>query len=205
VRPERLYRRLRFGRPIVVVSGLPRSGTSMMMRMLEQGGMPILSDGVRTADESNPRGYFEFTPVKELGTSRDVGWLADARGKAVKVVSSLLEHLPGHYNYRVIFMRRDLDEVIASQNTMLARRGEPVTASADLRQTFETHLRRVLGLAARRQGFALVEVSYADALSRPADQAARVARFVGHRLDTAKMASAVEEPLYRNRRTGAGA
>jgi len=198
--PAQLYRRLRFGRPIVVVSGLPRSGTSMMMRMLEQGGMPILSDGVRTADESNPRGYYEFTPVKALGKSPDVGWLAGARGRAVKVVSSLLEHLPARHTYRVIFMRRDLDEVIASQNAMLARRGEPVTASADLRQTFEAHLRRVLGLVARRPGFALLEVRYADALSHPAEEAARVAAFVGRRLDAAKMAAAVEEQLYRNRR-----
>jgi len=200
VRPGPLYRRLRFGRPIVVVSGLPRSGTSMMMRMLEKGGMPILSDGVRTADESNPRGYYEFTPVKGLDKSPDVGWLAGARGRAVKVVSSLLEHLPARHNYRVIFMRRDLDEVIASQNAMLARRGEPVTASADLRQVLETHVGRVLGLVARRPGFALIEVSYADALHHPAEQAARVAAFVGRPLDTAKMASAVEEPLYRNRR-----
>lgn len=172
----------------------------MMMRMLEHGGVPILTDGVRTADESNPRGYYEFTPVKDLGKSLDLSWLADARGKAVKIVSSLLEHLPDRYNYRVIFMQRDLDEVIASQNTMLDRRGEVSTASADLRETYEKHIRRVLGLAGRRPAFALIEVTYTDALFRPLEEAARVAAFVGRPLDTSKMAAAVEAGLYRNRR-----
>jgi len=194
-----LYRRLRFGRSIIVVSGLPRSGTSMMMRMLEQGGVAILSDGIRTPDESNPRGYYEFTPVKDLGQGRDVGWLADAKGRAVKVVSSLLEHLPDRCNYRVIFMHRDLDEVIASQNTMLARRGETAGASADLRETYEKHIRRVLGMVARRPAFALLAVQYTDALFHPIDEAARVAAFVGRPLDTSKMAAAVDAQLYRNR------
>jgi hypothetical protein len=202
MKPGHLYRRLRYGQPIIIVSGLPRSGTSMMMRMLEQGGMPILADGHRTADESNPRGYFEFAPVKDLGKNPDVSWLFGARGKAVKIVSSLLEHLPDTHNYRVIFMRRDLGEVIASQNTMLTRRGEAATESADLTRSYEKHLQRVLGLLARRRSFALMEVNYTDALYRPLDEGARVAAFTGRPLDTARMAAAVEKQLYRQRRGG---
>src|SRR3569833_79554 len=106
---------------ITVVSGLPRSGTSMMMQMLAAGGMPMLTDGVRGPDPDNPRGYFAFGPVKR--TPQDARWLAGAPGKAVKVVHSLLPALPGGYEYRVLFMLRDMHEVLASQDTMLRRLG----------------------------------------------------------------------------------
>src|SRR5213593_4363024 len=128
---DHVVRRLRYGKPIVVVSGLPRSGTSMAMKMLEAGGMPILADGIRTPDISNPKGYYEFEPVKGLDKGGDVAWLAEARGKAVKIISFLLTWLPEHYDYRVIFMQRDLREVLASQNAMLAHRGEPSGSAAD--------------------------------------------------------------------------
>src|SRR6185503_17792221 len=141
-----LVRRLRYGKPIVIVSGLPRSGTSMAMKMLEAGGMPILADGIRTADISNPKGYYEFEPVKELDKGGDVTWLAEARGKAVKIISFLLTWLPERYDYRVIFMQRDLREAIASQNAMLAHRGEtpaPGSASDDqIRKMYEDHLQK---------------------------------------------------------------
>src|SRR6188768_3994121 len=114
----RLVRQLRYGRPIVVVSGLPRSGTSMMMQMLQAGGLEILTDAVRTPDGSNPKGYLEFEAVKDLDKPPPP-WLAGARGKAVKIVSSLVRWLPEGHDYRVIFMRRNLDEVILSQNKML--------------------------------------------------------------------------------------
>ena len=118
-------RRLRAGAPIVVVSGLPRSGTSMMMRVLAAGGVPTMVDGIRTADVSNPNGYFEFEPVKGLDKAGDLAWLPEARGKAVKIISFLLTHLPETYDYQVLFMHRDLAEVMASQRKMLAQRGEP--------------------------------------------------------------------------------
>jgi hypothetical protein len=108
---------------VVVVSGLPRSGTSMMMSMLEAGGLPLLKDDVRTADTDNPKGYFEFERVKKLREG-DVDWLPEAQGRAVKIISYLLLHLPATYDYRVIFMQRDLDEVMASQRKMLTHRGE---------------------------------------------------------------------------------
>src|SRR3990172_6980314 len=114
------------GEPIVVVSGLPRSGTSMMMRMLEGGGVPILADGERTADIDNPKGYFELERIKDLETETDKSYLRAARGKAVKVISFLIKDLPDENDYRIVFMRRDLGEVLASQQKMIDR-----LASAD--------------------------------------------------------------------------
>ncbi|HNY87520.1 MAG TPA: hypothetical protein PKN23_13545, partial [Candidatus Hydrogenedentes bacterium] len=108
---------------IVVVSGLPRSGTSMMMRMLAAGGMPLFTDGVRAADSDNPLGYFEHEAVKRL--REDASWVPGAAGKAVKVVSALLPALPEGFQYRVILMRRPLEEVLASQRRMFGRRGAP--------------------------------------------------------------------------------
>jgi hypothetical protein len=193
-----MYRRLRWGRPIVIVSGLPRSGTSMMMRMLEAGGVPLMTDDVRGPDESNPRGYFELAAVKDLGTSADRRWLSAARGKALKVVSPLVEHLPPTCNYQVLFMVRDLDEVIASQNRMLALAGEPAVASANLREQYRTHVHRVLRLIDRRPGFVALQVNYADVLRRPLEEATRVQAFLNRRLDLPAMAAAVDHDLYRN-------
>ena len=117
---------------IVVVSGLPRSGTSMMMQMLEAGGMNVLTDGLRTADEDNLKGYFEYEKVKALKT--DQSWLPEARGKAVKIISELLKYLPDTHTYRIIFMRRALEEVLASQDRMLIRRGVQPGGQADRRR-----------------------------------------------------------------------
>jgi Sulfotransferase domain len=197
---RQIYRRLRWGRPIVIVSGLPRSGTSMMMRMLEAGGVPLMTDDVRGADESNLRGYFELAAVKDLGTSADRRWLSAARGKALKVVSPLVEHLPPTCNYQVLFMLRDLDEVIASQNRMLALAGEPAGATAHLRAQYRNHVQRVLRLVDRRSGFVTLLVEYADVLRRPVDEASRIQAFLHRRLDVPAMAAAVDEELYRNRK-----
>jgi hypothetical protein len=195
-----MLRRLRYGEDVVVVSGLPRSGTSMMMRMLEAGGLGMISDGQRTADEDNPRGYFELEQVKHLAEETDRAWTREARGRAVKVISHLLEHLPAQNFYRVLFMQRDLGEVIASQNKMLERRGEenPVD-DARTRELYERHLRQMRGLLASRPNFEVLEVSYKDTLEDPAGSAARAAAFLGCTLDAEKMAEAVDRALYRNR------
>ncbi|MBP7779603.1 MAG: sulfotransferase family protein [Acidobacteria bacterium] len=198
----RLARRLRYGAPIIVVSGLPRSGTSMMMRMLEAGGVMPLDDGLRAADESNPRGYFEFEPVKELDTARgDVAWLPAARGKAVKIISFLLTWLPEHYNYQVIFMQRDLDEVLASQQQMLSRRraaGDAADAARS-RDAFASHLAQVERFMTARACFATLYVPYGEAVAAPEATAVAVARFLDRSMDTAAMARAVDASLYRNR------
>src|SRR5512138_3362092 len=106
---------------VIIVSGLPRSGTSMMMKMLAEGGLPVLTDSIRTADEDNPNGYFELEVVKKLAEGQRA-WLSDAGGKLVKVISALLEFLPPEYHYRVLFMERQIAEILASQQKMLARR-----------------------------------------------------------------------------------
>lgn len=113
------FQRLRYGEPVVIVSGLPRSGTSMLMAMLEAGGLPLLTDEQRQADPDNPRGYFEMESVKSLGEQQDKTWVRNARGKGLKVISYLLKELPDDNAYRVLFARRDLAEVIRSQNVML--------------------------------------------------------------------------------------
>ena len=201
---DHMVRRLRYGKPIVVVSGLPRSGTSMAMKMLEAGGMPILADGIRTADISNPKGYYEFEPVKELDKGGDVTWLAEARGKAVKIISFLLTWLPERYDYRVIFMQRDLREAIASQNAMLAHRGEtpaPGSASDDqIRKMYEDHLQKVTRFMANRPCFSSLTVGYREVVENPRDAAGRIDAFLGGTLDIERMAAVADPSLYRNRR-----
>ena len=196
-----LVRRFRYGAPIVVVSGLPRSGTSMAMKMLAAGGMPILTDGIRQADESNPRGYYELEAVKELHTQQDTAWLADARGKAVKVVSFLLTWLPEGYNYRVVFMQRDLREVIASETTMLHKRGQetPTTTEEQTIAVYQQHLQKVERFLSSRSCFSTLKLNYRDALERPDDAARRLRDFVGHSLNVEEMARVADPALYRNR------
>ena len=194
-------RRIRYGKPIIVVSGLPRSGTSMAMKMLAAGGMPVLTDGVREADESNPRGYYELEAVKELHTQKDTAWLEGAKGKAVKVVSFLLTWLPEDYDYKVIFMQRDLREVIASETTMLLKRGQSAQTSTE-EQTiavYEQHLRKVERFLSSRKCFSTLSVSYRDALERPEEAARQMRVFVGHPLDVDQMARVADPALYRNR------
>lgn len=196
---QSFWRRLRRGQPIIVVSGLPRSGTSMAMGMLEAGGLAVVTDGLRAADASNPKGYYEFERVKDLDKPGDHAWLADARGKAVKIISFLLTWLPEDFNYQVIFMQRDLDEVLASQQQMLARRGEDADTSGTSREVFQSHLAQVERFMAARSCFETLYVPYRDAVATPEATAAAVARFLGRSMDTAAMAQAVEASLYRNR------
>jgi hypothetical protein len=197
---RRLYRRLRHGRPIVVVSGLPRSGTSMVMKMLEAGGLPILTDGRRTADEDNPKGYYEVERVKKLAQEADQAWLADARGKGIKVISYLLKSLPPRFNYRVVFIRRDMEEVLASQRKMLARRGEAEeTPPERMRALFDDDLWRASWQLKRRPEFETIELHYLNVLARPLEEARRLAAFLGGGLDAEAMAAAVDPQLYRNR------
>jgi hypothetical protein len=197
-----LVRRLRYGKAIVIVSGLPRSGTSMAMRMLEGGGIPILADGIRIADISNPKGYYEYERVKELDKGGDLAWLAEARGKAVKIISFLLTWLPETYDYRVIFMQRDLREVLASQNAMLAHRGEATGAADDeqMLRMYEDHLKKVARFMANRSCFSTLSVDYRDVVQNPRDAAGRINGFLGGTLDVERMAAIADPALYRNRR-----
>lgn len=173
----------------------------MAMKMLAAGGMPVLTDGVRTADESNPKGYYELEAVKELHKQSDTSWLEDARGKAVKVVSFLLTWLPETYDYNVIFMQRDLREVIASETTMLLQRGQPVdTASVEhTRLVYQQHLEKVEKFLANRRCFTAMTLNYRDALERPEEAAKRIRDFLGVPLDVEQMAHVADPSLYRNR------
>jgi hypothetical protein len=197
---RRLTRKSR-GEPIVVVSGLPRSGTSMMMRMLEAGGVANLSDGERTADIDNPKGYFELGRIKNLETETDKSYLRAARGKAVKVISFLIKHLPDENDYRVVFMRRDLGEVLASQQKMIDRLASADTTADDeaMKEAFRNDIARVRVVCRTRANFALIEVNYRDAVADPAGACRTVNAFLGGALDEAAMRAAVDETLYRNR------
>ncbi len=195
------YRRLRYGDPIVVVSGLPRSGTSMTMKMLEAGGLSLVIDGIRTADEDNPKGYYEDERVKDLGEIDDKSWLADSRGKAIKVISYLLKDLPGSHNYKVLFMRRDVHEILASQAKMLERRGETSDTSDErMIELYDDHLWKVNRLLKREAHLDVLDVPYTSVLENPRQLADRIRDFLGLPLDAAKMAGVVDERLYRNRR-----
>jgi hypothetical protein len=197
---QQMIRRWRYGEPVIVVSGLPRSGTSMLMNMLQAGGVPLLTDAVRSADADNPRGYFELERVKNLGEDPDRAWVREARGKAVKVISHLLKALPPDNFYRVVFSLRDLEEVVASQNTMLRRQGQPNPVD-DLKaiDLYRKHLVNVKLLARTRANIEMLEVNYVETVVDPLLTAERVNRFLGGRLDVARMTAAVDPRLYRNR------
>lgn len=184
---------------ITVVSGLPRSGTSLMMQMLAAGGLPVLTDGLRPADENNPKGYFEWEPAKAL--KQNPGAIADAEGKVVKIISALLAHLPATHEYRVLFMMRPLDEVIASQNRMLERMGKPVprTPSDAVIAAFQKHLKEVEGWLAGKSHLKVMRVNHADVLAQPRESARSIAEFVGAPLSVEPMTAQVERSLYRER------
>jgi hypothetical protein len=198
---QETYRRVAYGQPVIVVSGLPRSGTSMMMSMLEAGGIEVWLDGIRTADDQNPKGYYELERVKELDKGLDKSWVREGRGRAVKVISSLLEHLPRTNNYRVLFMSRDIREVLESQSKMLEQRGQVDDAVSDaaLQTFYETHLRKVKYFLANEPGFSALHVTYSDVLADAEAISQRISAFVGMNLNVANMTGVVDRQLYRNR------
>jgi len=187
---------------VALVSGVPRSGTSLMMQMLAAGGFPVLADAARPPDADNPRGYLEYAPV--AATPRDVAWLGDARGRAVKVVHTLLRHLPEGPQLRVVLMLRDLGEVARSQRAMLARRGEP-EAGEDLTPVWEAQLRGVRAWAVERPHTALLALDYRQVVSDARAAGRRVDAFLGGVLGPEAMAACVDPALYRNRAPGRGA
>jgi hypothetical protein len=200
---SRIVRRVRYGEPIVIVSGLPRSGTSMTMKMLAAGGLVVVTDAERTADEDNPKGYFEDERIKELAEMPDKSWLREARGKVIKVVAPLLHHLPADNFYRVVFMRRHLHEVLASQAKMLERRGENSdTTDEALREMYSNHLEKVEFQLRFRSNFEVIYINYRDVLDDPSREARRIRDFLGGNLDEGRMVEVVDPELYRNRYEG---
>jgi len=189
------------GEPLVVVSGLPRSGTSMMMRMLEAGGVPIWSDAERLADIDNPKGYFELERIKDLERETDKSYLREGRGKAVKAISFLIKELPDDNAYRVIFMRRDLDEVLASQAKMIARLDQGDTSAHDeaMKEAYRNDIVRTRLFCRKQPNFELIEVHYRTTIEAPAEACRAVNEFLGDSLDEAAMRAAIDASLYRNR------
>ncbi|MDP6625398.1 MAG: sulfotransferase [Nitrospinota bacterium] len=185
---------------ITVVSGLPRSGTSMMMKMLEAGGMEIMKDGIRKADDDNPNGYYEFEKAKEL--EKDTSWLKDAKGKVVKIISALLEHLPEKYNYKIIFMHRNMDEILNSQRQMLIRRGEPTDEVSDekMNKMFLKHLQTVEEKLKKKSNIDVLPVHYNEFLKEPETHSKIVNQFLKISLNADNMVSVVDHSLYRQRK-----
>jgi hypothetical protein len=184
---------------IIIVSGLPRSGTSMIMKMLAEGGLEAVTDDERPADDDNPLGYFEYEPVKKLAEGK-TEWLDSARGKVVKVISFLLEHLPSSYHYKVIFMERPLEEILASQRKMISNRAEDATISdQDMGAHFQKHLGAVKYWLGRQSNMEVLYMSYNQVLAAPEGTSEIIASFIGWPVDVKRMQAVPTESLYRNR------
>ncbi len=194
---RRIFRRTP---PITVVSGLPRSGTSMMVKMLAAGGIEPMTDGLRQADDDNPNGYFELERVKKLREG-DAAWLQDAPGKSIKVISALLEYLPPGYDYRVLFMQRNLGEVLASQRQMLANRGEASDQASDeqMARRYLSHLEEIDAWLKTRRDIETLYVPYNRLVQDPLPYIQQVNAFLGGGLDLEAMAKVVDPKLYRKR------
>jgi hypothetical protein len=187
-------------KPVIVVSGLPRSGTSMMMKILEAGGILPVTDNQRMADEDNPKGYYELERVKQL-TQGDIAWVDEAQGKVVKVISALLEHLPAKFQYKIIFMRREMAEILASQKQMLIRRGEPTDTVDDgtMAEMFQEHLKRVRVWLANQPNMQVHYVDYNGLMKDPAPHITALCDFLDMPLDRAAMLAVPDASLYRQK------
>jgi hypothetical protein len=173
----------------------------MMMRMLETGGLPVMTDHLRVPDESNPKGYYELERVKQLKEGNG-GWIAEGKGKVVKIISALLEHLPSEHQYRVVFMKRNMGEILASQREMLLRRGEPTDRIPDheLAELYQNHLTRVTEWLGQQPNMKVIYLHYNQILENPREPIAQLCQFLQpSTLDPDKMLSVVEASLYRQR------
>jgi hypothetical protein len=181
---------------IIVVSGLPRSGTSLMMQMLSGGGIDVMTDEIRTADTDNPRGYIELEKVKKI--KQDASWLPEARGRAFKMISQLLYDLPSSERYRIIFMQRDLDEVLASQEKMLVRLGQSAAPRDVMKRSYQSHLVRLSDWLRGRPNFRTLYTRYSNVVRQPQEEAERLAEFLDREMNVEGMVGAVDPALYRN-------
>lgn len=185
---------------ITIVSGMPRSGTSMMMQMLAAGGLEILTDNIRANDENNPKGYLEYQKVKSLAS--DNTWLHEGQNKVIKVIAQLLQHLPSNYQYKVIFMEREMEEIIQSQQIMLGKKAEVEkkiypTALAD---TFKKQLEKTRSWIKAHPQFEVIYVPYTDVITNPTEVIENLSLFLDADLNTEAMVNAIDSKLYRNRK-----
>jgi hypothetical protein len=186
---------------VIVVSGLPRSGTSMMMKMLEAGGQPILTDNLREADANNPNGYYEFERVKQLSDG-DYDWISEAGGKVVKIVTGLVMNLPSDFKYKIIFMQRAMKEVLSSQKKMLGRLGQQEDKVEDekMKKIYQEHLKQVNAWIAKQPNIEVLYVNYNTMLGDPLNSLQKVNHFLGGAMDVSAMAGVVNKNLYRERK-----
>jgi len=180
---------------IVVVSGLPRSGTSLMMQMMDKAGVVALTDELREADVSNPKGYYEYEPVKAL--YKDNSWLDKAQNKSVKIVAPLLKYLDNKHRYKIIFMKRDLDEVVQSQQKMLGK--SEATFPIKIYNQFQRLLASVAAWQKLAPGIEILYLDYKDVVAQPDKIAEQIQEFVGVPLDQEAMTQVVDPTLYRNK------
>jgi hypothetical protein len=188
-------------KPVIIVSGLPRSGTSMMMKMLEAGGQVILTDNLREADANNPKGYYEFERVKNMKDG-DLAWMPEAVGKVVKIVTGLIMFLPSGYTYKIIFMRRDLNEILSSQKKMLGRLGKEEDNIPDdkMAKVYEEHLKEVRGWLIRQPNIETLYVNYNSMVKDPTEALTKINDFLDGGMDVSVMAGVVDKELYRERK-----
>jgi len=172
----------------------------MAMKILEAGGIPPLTDHVRTPNEDNPKGYYEFERAKKLKEG-DTAWLPEARGRAVKVIAALLPHLPSKYEYRVLFMRRKMEEILASQAMMLENRGEESKVDDDtMGRLFANHLQQVRGWMNSQPNLLYLDLDYNEIIVDPVPYVRQINQFLGGHLDEEKMIAVIDSSLYRQRK-----
>lgn len=171
-----------------------------MMKMLAAGTIEVFTDHLRVADENNPEGYFEFERVKKLKDG-DFEWLPQAKGKAVKVISALLEFLPPQFSYQVVFMQRRMREILASQRKMLANRGEPHGSVDDetMAELYQKHLDTVKRWLSQQPNSRVLQVEYNRLLTDPAEDLARLSQFLNRPIDLEQMRAVIDTSLYRQR------
>lgn len=184
---------------ISIVSGLPRTGTSMMMKALEAGGMEVVVDNIRKADDDNPKGYYEYERVKKI--KDDTSWLKETKGKVFKMVSMLLYNLPPDEDYEVVFMKRKMGEVLASQKKMLERKGQKTDEKDDERMggLFSKHHDDIKKWLEEQRNIKVLYVSYNDFVKGPHEQMLIVDKFLNHKLNIEEAVKVVDQTLYRNR------
>jgi hypothetical protein len=187
--------------PLILVSGLPRSGTSLMMNMLQAGGIPIITDNLRKADPDNPIGYFEVERVKKIPEG-DTAWLAKHRGKAIKIIAPFIPYLPDDLEYKVIFMERDLDEILASQARMLSRQNRSADKEQDsvLKRIFQESFETVQAYMHQQPNFSYLPCSYSSIVKDPMPEISRIENYINIQLAKRNMADCVDPDLYRQRK-----
>lgn len=180
---------------IIVVSGLPRSGTSMMMQILEAGGLEILSDNKRKPDTSNPKGYYELEAVKKLNIDNSV--IKEAPGKVIKIITHLLEHLPMDYNYKIIFMKRNIEEIMRSQQKMLGEEEEDYPT--EMIEIFKKELNNVEIWIQDNPNIEMIKINYSDMIHDPSENIHLIKEFLGVPLNEKKMLKVIDPSLYRSK------